>query len=246
MKLTKLMLVAFLILSSISTRAQFDLNTDNVNDQASKQDGSLVALIKTTGKLGLNEQNPSHKLPVNGLARQSQTSKLVAIQANEYYATITGVHDGDGTYYATTENGVKVKLRLRNIDCPEIFSPYVTKTQPYGIEASRNVRNLIKGKKVYVVTFGKSFKRDISDITYYEDSLLTKPKDLRTVIVKNGWGWFDGDNRGIKIPSDSRYVGGRGLMRQAKKLKLGLWQDSLAIEPKKWRLAYRPKRIAKV
>lgn len=165
----------------------------------------------------------------------------IAIQAQtwEAYVKIKRVHDGDGTYYGITENQDTVTIRLRNVDCPEIFSPYVLKTQPYGIEAGNQVRSLIKGKTVYAVCFGKSFNRYVCDITYYEDTLLTKPKDLRTTILKNGWGWYDGKKYGMKIPSGSKFRGGLKMVREARKNCLGLWKYSHPIRPSIWRKTER-------
>lgn len=168
----------------------------------------------------------------------------IGIQAQKWegYVTITGVHDGDGSYYGIHENGHKVQLRLRGVDCPEIYSRYVMKTQPYGVEAGNSIRALLKDKKVYVICFGKSFERDVCDITYYEDSLLTKSKSLATTIVGNGLGWHDGNNYGMKIPKEYKRIGGLRLMREAKRLKLGLWQNSEAINPIVWRKMYRAKK----
>lgn len=163
-------------------------------------------------------------------------------QTWENYVRITGVHDGDGSFYGIDDQGDKVQLRLRNVDCPEIYSRYVLKNQPFGLEAAANVRDLIKGKKVYAVCFGKSFKREVCDITYYEDSLLTNPKDLRTTILKSGWGWFDGNNYGMKIPDDSKFTGGRKLMNVARNEGIGLWELPNPVKPAQWRQMYKPNK----
>ena len=67
--------------------------------------------------------------------------------------TITAVHDGD-SYRVLTPDGNRYWVRLLFVDSPEVTSPYVAVTQPYGVSAATAVRNLIKSQPLSMLICG--------------------------------------------------------------------------------------------
>jgi micrococcal nuclease len=135
---------------------------------------------------------------------------------------LTGFHDGD-----STKNG-KTQFRLVGVDCPEVFSPYVTKTQPHGVEIGNEVRGMFKGKTAQVLIFGKDkYGRNLAKV-------IVNGLDISAHLLSKGFAWY------ISTPVVSDRKEYRMLRDFAKKRKLGLWQDESPIKPSEWRKMYKP------
>ena len=137
---------------------------------------------------------------------------------------IRAVHDGDSYYLVGLEPANKF-ARGEGYDTPEIRSPYVGATQPWGVEVGDSVRALIKGKTVTYSLYGIG-QYDRPYVSVYVDGA-----DLGEIILQKGWGWYYTPN---KLPSalKKRY---KAAERAAKKAKRGLWGDPDPVKPSVWR-----------
>ena len=130
-----------------------------------------------------------------------------------FQAKVVGIKDGDT--FKVLYNNSEITIRLNHIDCPE-------KNQPYGKNAKWKASDLCFGKMVKIVSNGKKdrYKRLIAEV-YCNNININKE------LVKNGLAWHF-----KKYSSDNDYA---KLEIQARKLKVGLWQQSNPIAPWNWR-----------
>ncbi|ARV08184.1 nuclease [Winogradskyella sp. PC-19] len=132
--------------------------------------------------------------------------------------TITGkvvaITDGD-TFKLLTKDSTLIKVRLANIDCPE-------RKQPFSNIAKQFVSKAIFSKTVKLNVLKKDrYRRYISNVIY-DDSL-----SLCHELVKNGLAWHY-----RKYSKDSIL---QDLEDNARRNKIGLWQDKNAMAPWEWR-----------
>ncbi|WP_445717383.1 thermonuclease family protein [Flavobacterium sp.] len=130
-----------------------------------------------------------------------------------FQAKVVGIKDGDT--FKVLYNNSEITIRLNHIDCPE-------KNQPYGKNAKWKASDLCFGKMVKIVSNGKKdrYKRLIAEV-YCNNININKE------LIKNGLAWHF-----KKYSSDNDYA---KLEIQARKLKVGLWQQSNPIAPWNWR-----------
>ena len=130
-----------------------------------------------------------------------------------FQAKVVGIKDGDT--FKVLYNNSEITIRLNHIDCPE-------KNQPYGKNAKWKASELCFGKIVKIVSNGKKdrYKRLIAEV-YFNNININKE------LVKNGLAWHF-----KKYSSDVEYA---KLERQARKSKVGLWQEKNPIAPWDWR-----------
>ncbi|MBV7268027.1 thermonuclease family protein [Winogradskyella luteola] len=127
---------------------------------------------------------------------------------------VVGITDGD-TFKLLTKDSILIKVRLANIDCPE-------RKQPFSTKAKQFVSKAIFSKIVKLNILKKDrYRRYISNVIY-DDSL-----SLCHELVKNGLAWHY-----KKYSKDSIL---QALEDNARKNKLGLWQDKNAVAPWEWR-----------
>jgi|LakMenE18May11ns_1017448.scaffolds.fasta_scaffold9940854_6 micrococcal nuclease len=115
-------------------------------------------------------------------------------------------HDGDT---CKIENK---KVRISGIDAPEI-------DQPYGEKSRRFLVDFLDGKKLNLQCNGKSYDRSVCLIT-------ANGEDVGEAMVKNGFA-FD-----YPQYSQGRY---KAFQEEARRQKLGLWQQEKMISPFCWR-----------
>ena len=140
---------------------------------------------------------------------------------------ITAVHDGDSYYFRGLVPSNKF-ARVNGIDCPEVISPYVGKTQPYGREITDSVRLLLKGKNITYTLYG------VDRLNRPLVSVFLNEQDIAGLILERGWGWYYSPNN---LPSASKKHY-KKLERAAKKKKIGLWADKDPVKPSAWRKRY--------
>lgn len=127
---------------------------------------------------------------------------------------VVGITDGD-TFKLLTKDSTLIKVRLANIDCPE-------RKQPFSKKAKEFVSDAIFSKAVTLKVLKKDrYRRYISNVIY-DDSL-----SLCHELLKHGLAWHY-----KKYSKDSIL---QALEDNARKNKVGLWQDKNAIPPWEWR-----------
>jgi len=108
-------------------------------------------------------------------------------------------------------SGVFVKIRLANIDAPEV-------TQPFGWQAKRFTSNQVSGKVVTIrVTDHDRYGRMRGNV------LLTNGRSLNRELLRAGLAWW--------IFSYSSDAALEGLEKKAKLKKRGLWEDEHPLAP---------------
>lgn len=127
---------------------------------------------------------------------------------------IISITDGD-TVKLLTKDSTLIKVRIANIDCPE-------RKQPFSQRAKQFTSEAVFGKEVKLEYLKKDrYGRFIGHIIY-KDSL-----NLGKELLRNGLAWHY-----RKYSKDSIL---QALEDNARKNKLGLWQDKNAIAPWEWR-----------
>lgn len=127
---------------------------------------------------------------------------------------VVGITDGD-TFKLLTKDSTLIKVRLANIDCPE-------RKQPFSKRAKQFASDAIFSKTVTLNVLKKDrYRRYVSNVIY-DDSL-----SLSHELVRNGLAWHY-----KKYSKDSLL---QALEDNAKRNKVGLWQDKNAIPPWEWR-----------
>jgi len=150
--------------------------------------------------------------------------------SQSFKTKVFAVHDGD-SYKISLNDSTKVWIRLWGVDAPEVISNYVTKHQPYGLQSSQNLRNLIKGDSVWVDTlYRDQYKRLVCRVTL-EDST-----DLTEYVVSTGNAWWLNDGSMTK-----EYLSNlKTLQDDAKDSQIGLWGLSgYKYRPSTWRQKYK-------
>jgi endonuclease YncB( thermonuclease family) len=139
--------------------------------------------------------------------------------AETYKALVTSIIDGDTV--DVSHEGQKVRLRLRDIDCPELG-------QPYGRKARRFTGTLAFNQTVTVHTFGQDpHGRTLAEIT------LPGGMNLNQELVRVGYAWV-----GPHVSHDGVLT---RLEMSARKWPRGLWVESRPIEPWEWRKTHPQK-----
>lgn len=126
---------------------------------------------------------------------------------------VVNVSDGD-TITVLDVNNKQFKIRLSEIDAPELG-------QPYGNDAKQALSDLVFNKYVYV--FSKSMDR-------YQRHLglvLVNSQVVNTRMVASGYAWGY-----AQYLTDKRYL---ELEYLARSRKIGLWADVNPTPPWEWR-----------
>lgn len=141
---------------------------------------------------------------------------LALILCSILSATITGkvvsVHDGDTL--TVLEGTTQIKVRLAEIDAPEL-------KQPFGQRARQALGERLQGKTVRVEWEKKDrYGRTLGTVYLADES-------INLWLVRNGWAW-----------QYRQYSKSETLKRAedaARQERVGLWQDKTPVEPWEWR-----------
>lgn len=127
---------------------------------------------------------------------------------------VVSVHDGDTvTVLVGTE---QVKVRLAEIDAPEL-------KQPFGAKVKQALSSKVFNKSVRVESTGKDrYGRTLGTVYLGEEN-------VNLWMVKEGWAWrYDRYSKSDIL---------KRAQEEAKKERKGLWSDERAVEPWEWRKA---------
>ncbi|NOX19953.1 MAG: thermonuclease family protein [Nitrospirae bacterium] len=146
---------------------------------------------------------------------------------------IVKVKDGDTVVISPLDGGQFFTCRLYGIDAPE--TPKYTRRgrlrkpgQPYGKEASRELKRLILGKTATVILTGaKTYNREVCIIKY-------NGIEINLEMVKRGYAWAY--RRYLKRPYASEYINAE---RKARENRLGLWKQKNPVPPWEFRRLFR-------
>lgn len=128
-------------------------------------------------------------------------------------ASVISIHDGD-TLTAVISGGRQIKVRLANIDAPEL-------AQAYGPEAGSALRGLVLGRMVELV--GDTIDRYGRTVAI----VLMDGVDVDAVMVTKGLAWvYTKYNTDASLPA---------LEAEARQARRGLWADDNPMPPWEWR-----------
>lgn len=146
-------------------------------------------------------------------------------QKQTLQATVMQVKDGDTVTVRPADGGQGFICRLYGIDTPETTKTKKSKAgQPYGEEATKELKRLVLGQPVTVETTGaKTYNREVCIIK-------KQGQDINLEMVKRGFAWAYVQY--LKRPHASIYIEAE---REARNKKLGLWQQSNPTPPWEWR-----------
>lgn len=137
-------------------------------------------------------------------------SPVLAITAS---GVVTGVHDGD-TIYVRADDGANLRVRLAEIDAPEVG-------QAFGRRSEQALREMV-GKRRVQLTWSESdrYGRIVAHV-------VVDGQDANTEQVRRGWAWVY-----RQYARDTRLV---DLEDAARNARIGLWADPHPINPADWR-----------
>jgi len=139
---------------------------------------------------------------------------------------VVRVTDGDTIVIASAEGKKNMTCRLYGIDSPET-PKRDRKGQPYSKEAGKELRQLIYGQKVEVITTGeKTHGREVCIIK--KDG-----KDINLEMVRRGYAWAY--RKHLKSPYASEYIEAEN---RARDQKLGIWQEDNPLPPWEFKKRY--------
>ena len=160
--------------------------------------------------LPLPQMTPSRgKEPLPLVVTLPERTKPVAGNSGR----VVGVHDGD-TLTVLTAGNVQLKIRLVEIDAPEI-------KQPFGQQSKQALSALVFGKDVEIRATGKDrYGRTLARV-------FVDGADVNLAMVKAGMAWrFD------KYSKDGAF---QTAQEEAQKVRRGLWADVAPVAPWEWR-----------
>lgn len=137
--------------------------------------------------------------------------------------TVVHVDDGD-TIVVLTDRREQVRIRLANIDAPEVGHGRCRPGQPHGAQAGRRLAALVKGKRVQL---------RCSDVDQYGravcDVVLAHTTANR-LLVAEGFAWANRGGRGY-VRDPEVYA----LEARARAQAVGLWKARKPTAPWIWR-----------
>ena len=144
----------------------------------------------------------------------------------DFTAKVLRVVDGD-TIHVVNKAGKKFKVRLTGIDAPE-------KNQPYGLASTYKLTQMLINK--WVLLKSKPNNENIYSIDRYNRVLakvIYDGRDINLFQVSSGYAWHFKRYQKQQSPLDRELYSEAEL--NAKKKKLGLWDEKNPVAPWKWR-----------
>ena len=140
---------------------------------------------------------------------------ITSASAQPIPARVVGVHDGDSITVLTSEN-IQIKIRLAEIDAPEL-------SQPYGKKSKQLLALMVFGKEVSItpMTIDK-YGRTVARVYQAQN-------DINLAMVQTGAAWAY-----RKYLTDQAFLEAEA---EAKKAGIGLWalQSDQITPPWEWR-----------
>ena len=130
------------------------------------------------------------------------------------YTPLENIRVVDGDTIRAEAKGKEIKIRLVEIDAPEI-------NQPFGAQSKNFLNRLLYGKDVTLIAQGEDrYGRTLGEI-------YANGESANALMIKSGFAWVY--DRYVKDSSLYKY------QDQAKAENLGLWQAENPIAPWVWR-----------
>lgn len=145
----------------------------------------------------------------------AQNINAKQLQHRTFTAKVIRIIDGDTMEILYQNN--PIKIRLAHIDCPEKRSK-----QPFGTQAKTTLSNLCFGQQVTINSQNSDrYGRLIAVITNAKKQVVNQE------MIKLGMAWHF-----TKYSNDNTYA---RLEQEARKKRIGLWQENNPTPPWNWR-----------
>lgn len=177
--------------------------------------GSLLAPVEVWVHKADTLIGHVHNL-LSGRPPVRSNKKWIVANKGVYQGTVQAVHDGD-TVHVLDTNGHMHKIRLANIDAPEL-------KQAYGMASRDALQQRVESQQVDVnVVAVDQYKREVGQI-------ILNNIDVNLWMVTQGYAWhYNSIARKQQNRSDfNRY---QQAQIQAQQNRRGLWHNSRAIAP---------------
>lgn len=139
---------------------------------------------------------------------------------------VVRVTDGDTVVIALKGGAGQITCRLYGIDAPE-GQRRDRKGQPYAQEAGMELRQLIGGNTVDIITTGeKTYGREVC-------ILKINSKDINLEMVRRGYAWAY--RKHLRAPYASEYIDAEN---KARLQRTGFWQQDSPLPPWEFKRRY--------
>lgn len=159
--------------------------------------------------------------PIFSIA-QAKPKASLNLKNQTFVAKVIRILDGD-TMEILYQN-TPIKVRLAHIDCPEKRG-----SQPFGSNAKKALSDLCFGQNITVL--GQNYDRNKRLVSVI---INQEKQNVNQEMVKQGMAWH------FKKYSKDLYYS--KLEAEARKNKIGLWQDKSPVAPWEWRNAPKIKK----
>lgn len=167
-------------------------------------------------------QDPSQAPPT----RQASADPAGGVPAGSYTLTGPIVNVADGDTVTLRAPGGQRRIRMDSIDAPEEGHGNEQPGQPFAQASRQHLAGLVAGKTLTAQCYERDqFDRDVCAL------ILPDGRSANRAQVEAGYAWAYTARRGDYL----RDAAMPGLQRQARAAGRGLWAQSGAIEPWKWR-----------
>ncbi len=146
----------------------------------------------------------------------------------QYAFSLTGqvVQVADGDTLTLLVGKRRERVRLASIDAPEVTKDRARPGQPMAQQSRKALADLVAGKTLKVQCFEQDrYQRNVCDVMLPDGSTANQKQ------VARGLAWANMEKRGRFLRDDSL----RGLEREARRDRLGIWQRTDAVAPWVWR-----------
>ncbi|WP_050857293.1 thermonuclease family protein, partial [Bordetella pertussis] len=148
------------------------------------------------------------------------------VPAGSYALTGPIVNVADGDTVTLRAPGGQRRIRMDSIDAPEEGHGNEQPGQPFAQASRQHLAGLVAGKTLTAQCYERDqFDRDVCAL------ILPDGRSANRAQVEAGYAWAYTARRGDYLRDPAM----PGLQRQAREAGRGLWAQSGAIEPWKWR-----------
>ncbi|KDC16610.1 nuclease-like protein [Bordetella bronchiseptica E014] len=159
-------------------------------------------------------------------ARQAPAAGAGGVPAGSYALTGPIVNVADGDTVTLRAPGGQRRIRMDSIDAPEEGHGNEQPGQPFAQASRQHLAGLVAGKTLTAQCYERDqFDRDVCAL------ILPDGRSANRAQVEAGYAWAYTARRGDYLRDPAM----PGLQRQAREAGRGLWAQSGAIEPWKWR-----------
>lgn len=177
-----------------------------------------VALIVAVARL-FPDTSPPPDAPVSVSAPAGRVAGAYTLEGR-----VSRVSDGDT--FVLFSSGHRIRVRLASIDAPETPKNSKRPGQPMGTASRQALARLVEGKTLRLSCFERDhYGRDVCDVPLAGGSTANRE------LVAMGLAWANMQNRGKYM----RDPGMPALQEQARREKLGIWQNPKPVPPWVWR-----------